>query len=134
MDYIVVKVAGESDIMGRLVVLDEQSVKIQDPVYVFMKPTMTGGLSLGMTRATMLSDEHNLELDLNKVLTYYYPSSSACEYYEEVIETYREYYDKRFKHGMETEEEELEEKEDTDLMKRIKDLLAPSESANTVLH
>lgn len=133
MDYIVVKVAGESDIMGRLVVLDEQSVKIQDPVYVFMKPTMRGGLSLGMTRATMLSDDHNLELDLNKVLTYYYPSSSACEYYEEVIETYREYYDKRFNDTMEADEEP-EEQEDSDLMKRIKDLLAPSESANTVLH
>ena len=133
MDYIVVKVAGESDIMGRLVVLDEQSVKIQDPVYVFMKPTMRGGLSLGMTRATMLSDDHNLELDLNKVLTYYYPSSSACEYYEEVIETYREYYDKRFNDTMEAEDEP-EEQEDSDLMKRIKDLLAPSESANTVLH
>ena len=133
MDYIVVKVAGESDIMGRLVVLDEQSVKIQDPVYVFMKPTMRGGLSLGMTRATMLSDDHNLELDLNKVLTYYYPSSSACEYYEEVIETYREYYDKRFNDTMEADDEP-EEQEDSDLMKRIKDLLAPSESANTVLH
>ena len=133
MDYIVVKVAGESDIMGRLVVLDEQSVKIQDPVYVFMKPTMRGGLSLGMTRATMLSEDHNLELDLNKVLTYYYPSSSACEYYEEVIETYREYYDKRFNDTMEAEDEP-EEQEDSDLMKRIKDLLAPSESANTVLH
>lgn len=133
MDYIVVKVAGESDIMGRLVVLDEQSVKIQDPVYVFMKPTMRGGMSLGMTRATMLSEDHNLELDLNKVLTYYYPSSSACEYYEEVIETYREYYDKRFNDTMEADEEP-EEQEDSDLMKRIKDLLAPSESANTVLH
>lgn len=133
MDYIVVKVAGESDIMGRLVVLDEQSVKIQDPVYVFMKPTMRGGLSLGMTRATMLSEDHNLELDLNKVLTYYYPSSSACEYYEEVIETYREYYDKRFNDTMEADDEP-EEQEDSELMKRIKDLLSPSESANTVLH
>jgi vacuolar-type H+-ATPase catalytic subunit A/Vma1 len=133
MDYIVVKVAGESDIMGRLVVLDEQSVSIQDPVYVFMKPTMRGGLSLGMTRATMLSDNHNLELDLNKVLTYYYPSSSACEYYEEVIETYREFYDKKFTDTMEADEEP-EEQEDSELMQRIKDLLTPSESANTVLH
>lgn len=133
MDYIVVKIAGESDIMGRLVTLDEHSVKIQDPVYVFMKPTMRGGLSLGMTRATMLSDDHNLELDLNKILTYYYPSSSTCEYYEEVIETYREFYDKRFNDTMEADDEP-EEQEDSDLMKRIKDLLTPSESANTVLH
>lgn len=99
MEYIVVKLHSDSDILGRLALLDDKHITIEDPVYVNVRLSqMTGQLTLGMSRATLLADSegHKLTLDLSAILSYYYPSEQIIKYYEQVVEQYVSRYDIKF--------------------------------------
>ncbi len=98
MEHIVVKIAGEPEILGRSIELTENSVKIEDPVYIGVKVSSSGRMQLSFQRATLLAspDKHQINVDMKNVLLYYYPSEYVSSYYESMIEEYREYYDVKF--------------------------------------
>lgn len=99
MEYVVVKLQGDSDMIGKLALLDDKTITIEDPVYVSVRLSQVSGqLTLGMSRATLLADSegHKLTLDLSAILSYYYPSEQVVKYYEQVVEKYVSTYDVKF--------------------------------------
>lgn len=132
MQYAVIKVAGESDMMGAVTLLDDEQIILQDPMYVIMKPNMVEDrMSIMMTRATILSDNHELVLDLSKIMGYYNPAVEIIEYYEEIRQAYVTKYDAKFRRQLLNDEQEDQTKER--LLELAKSLLSPS-TANTTLH
>lgn len=132
MQYAVIKVAGESDMMGAVTLLDDEQIILQDPMYVIMKPNMVEDrMSIMMTRATILSDNHELVLDLSKIMGYYNPAVEIIEYYEEIRQAYATKYDAKFRRQLLNDEQEDQTKER--LLELAKSLLSPS-TANTTLH
>lgn len=132
MQYAVIKVAGESDMMGAVTLLDDEQIILQDPMYVIMKPNMVEDrMSIMMTRATILSDNHELVLDLSKIMGYYNPAVEIIEYYEEIRQAYTTKYDAKFRRQLLNDEQEDQTKER--LLELAKNLLSPS-TANTTLH
>lgn len=132
MQYAVVKVAGESDMMGELKLLDHDQIVLQDPMYVIMKPSLVEErLSIMMTRATILADDHKLSLDLNRIMGYYNPAPEIITYYEEIRQAYVTRYDAKFRKQL--MEDEPDEETKRRLLEMAKDMLSPS-TANTTLH
>lgn len=132
MQYAVIKVAGESDMMGAVTLLDDEQIILQDPMYVIMKPNMVEDrMSIMMTRATILSDNHELVLDLSKIMGYYNPAVEIIVYYEEIRQAYVTKYDAKFRRQLLNDEQEDQTKER--LLELAKSLLSPS-TANTTLH
>jgi hypothetical protein len=132
MQYAVIKVAGESDMIGAVTLLDDEQIILQDPMYVIMKPNMIEDrMSIMMTRATILSDNHELVLDLSKIMGYYNPAVEIIEYYEEIRQAYATKYDAKFRQHLLNDEQEDQTKER--LLELAKSMLSPS-TANTTLH
>lgn len=132
MQYAVVKVAGESDMMGELKLLDHEQIILQDPMYVIMKPSLIEErLSIMMTRATILADDHELSLDLNRIMGYYNPAPEIITYYEEIRQAYVTKYDAKFRKQL--MEDEADEQTKQRLLEMAKNMLSPS-TANTTLH
>jgi len=132
MQYAVIKVAGESDMIGAVTLLDDEQIILQDPMYVIMKPNMIEDrMSIMMTRATILSDNHELVLDLSKIMGYYNPAVEIIEYYEEIRQAYATKYDAKFRRQLLNDEQEDQTKER--LLELAKSMLSPS-TANTTLH
>ena len=132
MQYAVIKVAGESDMIGAVTLLDDEQIILQDPMYVIMKPNMIEDrMSIMMTRATILSDNHELVLDLSKIMGYYNPAVEIIEYYEEIRQAYATKYDAKFRRQLLNDEQEDQTKER--LLELAKNMLSPS-TANTTLH
>jgi hypothetical protein len=132
MQYAVIKVAGESDMIGAVTLLDDEQIILQDPMYVIMKPNMIEDrMSIMMTRATILSDNHELVLDLSKIMGYYNPAVEIIEYYEEIRQAYATKYDAKFRQQLLNDEQEDQTKER--LLELAKSMLSPS-TANTTLH
>lgn len=132
MQYAVIKVAGESDMMGAVKLLDDEQIILQDPMYVIMKPNMIEDrMSIMMTRATILSDNHELILDLSKIMGYYNPAAEIIEYYEEIRQAYTTKYDAKFRQQLLNDEQDDQTKER--LLELARSMLSPS-TANTTLH
>ena len=132
MQYAVIKVAGESDMMGAVKLLDDEQIILQDPMYVIMKPSLVEErLSIMMTRATILADDHKLSLDLNRIMGYYNPAPEIITYYEEIRQAYVTRYDAKFRKQL--MEDEPDEETKRRLLEMAKDMLSPS-TANTTLH
>ena len=133
MEYVVVKISGESDIIGKLVLLDQKEMKIEDPVYVSLRPNMDGSLAIAMQRATLFAPkgEHILTLDIDKVLTYYNPSENVAKYYTEVIERYTDHHDEVFDKQVRGDYEEVEDSED--FIRKLSEFLI-EKNANTAYH
>jgi len=132
MQYAVIKVAGESDMMGAVKLLDDEQIILLDPMYVIMKPNMIEDrMSIMMTRATILSDSHELVLDLSKIMGYYNPAVEIVEYYEEIRQAYKQKYDAKFRQQLINDEQDDQTKER--LLELAKSMLSPS-TANTMLH
>ena len=132
MQYAVIKVAGESDMMGAVKLLDDEQIILLDPMYVIMKPNMIEDrMSIMMTRATILADSHELVLDLSKIMGYYNPAVEIVEYYEEIRQAYKQKYDAKFRQQLLNDEQDDQTKER--LLELAKSMLSPS-TANTTLH
>jgi len=132
MQYAVIKVAGESDMMGAVKLLDDEQIILLDPMYVIMKPNMIEDrMSIMMTRATILADSHELVLDLSKIMGYYNPAVEIVEYYEEIRQAYKQKYDAKFRQQLINDEQDDQTKER--LLELAKSMLSPS-TANTMLH
>jgi len=132
MEYAIVKISGESDIMGRVAMLDNDYIQLENPVYIQIRPSRSGSLSVGMQRATMFAGEgdHILLLDLTKVLSYYKPSDGMIDYYNDAIQTYMEYHDS----AMEEQLAATEEAEDSEeFVKSLREFLN-IKNANTAYH
>lgn len=134
MEYVVVKVPGEPDIMGRVELLDEKQIVIRDPVYLRVRDSMSGGLAIGMQRATMFADknEHSLSLDLSKVLHYYSPAEGVADYYDDVITAYVEYHDAQLIQQL--NDEPVDNEEERDFLKKMSKMMLDQMTANTVYH
>jgi len=131
MEYAVVKIAGESDIMGRVVSLDEDNIVLAHPMYVIVRQSMaTKGLSMVMQRATMLAENHELELDLEQVIGYYYPAPEVVDYYQEVVYAHTSMYDGMFRKQMTGEDFQ---EESSEILDKLSEYLTKS-SSNTVFH
>ncbi len=134
MEYIVVKIPGEPDIMGKVQLLDSVQIVIKDPVYLRVRDSMSGGLAIGMQRATMFADEdkHILSLDLSKVLSYYSPAEGVTEYYEGVITAYVEYHDAQLIDQL--TEEPVDQQDEKEFIKKMSKIMLDQMTANTVYH
>jgi|13_taG_2_1085334.scaffolds.fasta_scaffold14838_2 hypothetical protein len=130
MEYAVVKVAGESDIMGKVKLLDDNTIVLEDPMYVIIRQNTSRGLTLAMQRATLLADIHEIELDFSKVMGYYYPAPEVCSYYDECVDAHTTMYDEMFRKQI-TGEEYTEQS--SDLLDTISNMLQ-SKTSNTVFH
>ena len=116
MEYVVVKTMTSEDIIGRLKMVDEKELIIEDPCYVNIRPKLNGNIHFGMMRVTLLGDKHEITLPVEKVLTYYAASENVSKYYNKVIDTYDNHYDEQFaqildnsmNHDYEEDEEETE--------------------------
>ena len=118
--------------IGAVTLLDDEQIILQDPMYVIMKPNMIEDrMSIMMTRATILSDNHELVLDLTKIMGYYNPAVEIIEYYEEIRQAYATKYDAKFRRQLLNDEQEDQTKER--LLELAKNMLSPS-TANTTLH
>jgi hypothetical protein len=124
MEYAVVKVPGDSDIMGRVALLDSNHIQLEDPVYITIRP-----------RATLFAapGNHLLLLDFSKVLSYYKPSDGVIKYYKEIIQTYQEYHDLVLDDQL--IDEEVEHTEDSEeFVRTLSEFLNNRKNANTAYH
>jgi hypothetical protein len=136
MEYAVVKVPGDSDIMGRVALLDSNHIQLEDPVYITIRPSVTGSLAVGMQRATLFAapGNHLLLLDFSKVLSYYKPSDGVIKYYKEIIQTYQEHHDLVLDDQL-NDEEEVEHTEDSEeFVRTLSEFLNNRKNANTAYH
>ena len=84
------------DMIGRLKEANGKHLIIEDPCYVNVRPRMSGQISLGMMRVTLLADKHEIELPVDKVLTYFTASEDIINYYKKVLRNYTSSYDRSF--------------------------------------
>ena len=118
MEYVIVKTMTSEDIIGRLKMIDEQELIIEDPCYVNKKPKMNGNIHFGMMRVTLLGDKHEIILPVEKVLTYYAASENVSRYYTKVIDTYDKHYDDTFAQMLDNSiNEEYDDEEETEMIK-----------------
>lgn len=134
MQYAVIKIPGESDIIGLVKMLDDTTIILQDPMYVIMRPS-NNRMSVAFTRATLLAEEnqHELSVDLDKVIGYYNPAEEICTYYEEIRSAYVTKYDAKFRKQILNDSYE-EDSQRQDFLEQLRDMILSSDTANTVIH
>lgn len=133
MQYAVIKIPGESDIIGLVKLLDDKTIVLQDPMYVIMRPN-NDRMSVALTRATILAehDQHVLSVDLDKVIGYYNPAEEVCTYYEEIRSAYVTKYDAKFRKQLLNDSYE-EDNQRQEFLEQLRDILS-LDTANTVIH
>ena len=119
MEYVVVKTMTSEDIIGRLKMVDEKELIIEDPCYVNIRPKLNGNIHFGMMRVTLLGDKHEITLPVEKVLTYYAASENVSKYYNKVIDTYDNHYDEQFAQILDNSmnDDYEEDEEETEMIK-----------------
>ena len=121
MEYVIVKTMTSEDIIGRLKMVDEKELILENPCYVNIRPKMNGNIHFGMMRVTLLGDKHEISLPVEKVLTYYAPSEIVSKYYTKVINTYDKHYDETFAQMLDNSinesMNEYDEEEETEMIK-----------------
>ena len=119
MEYVVVKTMTSEDIIGRLKMVDEKELIIEDPCYVNIRPKLNGNIHFGMMRVTLLGDKHEITLPVEKVLTYYAASENVSKYYNKVIDTYDNHYDELFAQILDNSmnDDYEEDEEETEMIK-----------------
>jgi hypothetical protein len=134
MEYVVVKTMTSEDIIGRLKMVDEKELILEDPCYVNIRPKLNGNIHFGMMRVTLLGDKHEITLPVEKVLTYYAASENVSKYYNKVITTYDEHYDEQFDQLLDDHLKYNEYEEDEEETEMIKTYMERMLQANNDIH
>lgn len=134
MEYVVVKTMTSEDIIGRLKMVDDKELIIEDPCYVNIKPKLNGNIHFGMMRVTLLGDKHEITLPVEKVLTYYAASENVSKYYNKVIDTYDNHYDEQFAQLLDDHLKYGEYEEDEEETEMIKTYMERMLQANNDIH
>jgi hypothetical protein len=136
MEYVVIKTLADEDIIGRLRMVNDKELTLEDPCYVNIKLKANGIINFGMMRVTLLADKHELSIPVEKVLTYYPASDIVSKYYNKVISDHILYHDETFKqllddHMNYNDYEEVQDEGETELIKTYMEKLL---QANTSIH
>lgn len=137
MEYVVIKTMAAEDIIGRLKMVDEKELTLENPCYVNVRPRTNGNIHFGMMRVTLLADKHEITIPVEKVLTYYTASDIVSKYYNKVITDHILHHDETFKQLLDDHMnyddvyEEAQDENETELIKTYMEKLL---QANTSIH